>query len=123
MPNDGSSSRGRPSKVTPTQHNPDVGIKSEAEEQPSRKANLRKGWTTGACAAAATRAAYEALIRGQFPESVSDAGGLSASTIARLSLLWHEAWTMTFLSRPRKSRSANSFSFGASHGVYLRSGA
>jgi cobalt-precorrin-5B (C1)-methyltransferase len=43
---------------------------SEAEEHPSRKANLRKGWTTGACAAAATRAAYEALLAGQFPESV-----------------------------------------------------
>ena len=44
---------------------------SEAEEHPSRKANLRKGWTTGACAAAATRAAYEALVRGQFPGTVA----------------------------------------------------
>lgn len=45
---------------------------SEAAEHPSRKANLRKGWTTGACAAAATRAAYEALIRGgQFPATVA----------------------------------------------------
>ena len=43
---------------------------SEAEEPPSGKANLRKGWTTGACAAAAARAAYEALLAGQFPESV-----------------------------------------------------
>src|SRR5215471_14189080 len=47
----------------------------------------------------------------------------SASTIARLSLEWHEACTITFLSNPRKSRSANNFSFGASQGVYLRSGA
>ena len=47
----------------------------------------------------------------------------SASTIARLSLLWQDACTITFLSRPRKSRSANSFSLGASQGVYLRSGA
>src|SRR5215208_5093138 len=30
---------------------------------------------------------------------------------------------MTFRSKPRKSRSANSCSFDASHGVYLRSGA
>src|SRR5262249_56334723 len=45
----------------------------------------------------------------------------SASIIARLSLLWQEACTITFLSRPRKSRSAKSFSFGASHGGYLRS--
>ncbi|MGH6863094.1 MAG: cobalt-precorrin-5B (C(1))-methyltransferase [Methylocella sp.] len=44
---------------------------SEAEEHPSRKANLRKGWTTGACAAAAARAAYEALVRRQFPQSVA----------------------------------------------------
>ena len=47
----------------------------------------------------------------------------SASTIARLSLLWQHACTITFLSKPRKSRSANSFSFGASQGVYLRFGA
>ncbi len=43
----------------------------EAEEPPSRKANLRKGWTTGACAAAATRAAYEALVSGPFPGTVA----------------------------------------------------
>jgi cobalt-precorrin-5B (C1)-methyltransferase len=44
---------------------------SVAEEPPSRKANLRKGWTTGACAAAAARAAYEALVSGQFPSTVA----------------------------------------------------
>ncbi len=44
---------------------------NEAEADPSRKAHLRKGWTTGACAAAAARAAYEALVRGQFPDPVA----------------------------------------------------
>jgi cobalt-precorrin-5B (C1)-methyltransferase len=33
-------------------------------------ANLRRGWTTGTCAAAATRAAYEALLTGEFPDPV-----------------------------------------------------
>nr|WP_294548238.1 cobalt-precorrin-5B (C(1))-methyltransferase [uncultured Rhodopila sp.] len=32
---------------------------------------LRRGWTTGTCAAAATRAAYEALLTGSFPDPVS----------------------------------------------------
>lgn len=32
---------------------------------------LRKGWTTGACAAAAARAAYEALLTGHFPDPVT----------------------------------------------------
>jgi cobalt-precorrin-5B (C1)-methyltransferase len=32
---------------------------------------LRKGWTTGACAAAAARAAFQALLTGQFPDPVS----------------------------------------------------
>jgi cobalt-precorrin-5B (C1)-methyltransferase len=31
---------------------------------------LRRGWTTGACAAAATRAAYTALLSGAFPDPV-----------------------------------------------------
>src|SRR6185295_14516644 len=47
----------------------------------------------------------------------------SASTSARLSVSWQVACTITFLSKPRKSRNANSFSFGASQGVYLRLGA
>ena len=32
---------------------------------------LRKGWTTGACATAAVRAAYQALLTGGFPDPVS----------------------------------------------------
>src|SRR6185295_186325 len=47
----------------------------------------------------------------------------SASTSARLSVSWQVACTITFLLKPKKSRSANSFSFGASQGVYLRLGA
>ncbi len=31
---------------------------------------LRRGWTTGACATAATRAAFEALLTGAFPDPV-----------------------------------------------------
>ncbi|MFO1090260.1 MAG: cobalt-precorrin-5B (C(1))-methyltransferase [Hyphomicrobiales bacterium] len=33
--------------------------------------NLRRGWTTGACATAATKAAYAALLTGAFPDPVS----------------------------------------------------
>ena len=33
--------------------------------------SLRRGWTTGACAAAAARAAFTALLSGQFPDPVS----------------------------------------------------
>jgi cobalt-precorrin-5B (C1)-methyltransferase len=32
---------------------------------------LRRGWTTGTCAAAASRAAFEALLTGAFPDPVS----------------------------------------------------
>lgn len=44
---------------------------SGVEETPPQKAHLRKGWTTGACATAAARAAYEVLLTGEFPESVT----------------------------------------------------
>jgi cobalt-precorrin-5B (C1)-methyltransferase len=44
---------------------------SEADETSSQGVTLRKGWTTGTCAAAAARAAYEALVRGHFPDSVA----------------------------------------------------
>ncbi len=33
--------------------------------------NLKRGWTTGACATAATKAAYTALITNQFPDPVT----------------------------------------------------
>jgi cobalt-precorrin-5B (C1)-methyltransferase len=41
-------------------------------EQASKdpKGPLRRGWTTGACATAATRAAYAALLTGRFPDPV-----------------------------------------------------
>src|SRR5690348_591288 len=32
---------------------------------------LRRGWSTGACAAAAARASYAALLTGDFPDPVS----------------------------------------------------
>ena len=38
---------------------------SDAERAP-----LRRGWTTGACASGAARAAFEALLTGQFPDPV-----------------------------------------------------
>jgi cobalt-precorrin-5B (C1)-methyltransferase len=34
-------------------------------------AALRRGWTTGACAAAAARAAFQALLTGEFPDPVT----------------------------------------------------
>ncbi len=37
----------------------------------TEKTQLRRGWTTGACAAAAARAAYAALAGGAFPDPVS----------------------------------------------------
>jgi cobalt-precorrin-5B (C1)-methyltransferase len=40
------------------------------DDTPPGRTALRKGWTTGTCAAAAVAAAYEALLCGAFPESV-----------------------------------------------------
>ena len=37
----------------------------------ARQETLRRGWTTGACAAAAARAAYGALLTGRFPDPVT----------------------------------------------------
>ena len=35
------------------------------------KPELRRGWTTGACATAAALAAYEGWVAGQFPDPVT----------------------------------------------------
>ncbi|MFP6748833.1 MAG: cobalt-precorrin-5B (C(1))-methyltransferase [Alphaproteobacteria bacterium] len=39
-------------------------------EKAADKAPLRRGWTTGACATAAAKAAYHALLHGEFPDPV-----------------------------------------------------
>src|SRR5689334_24496907 len=41
---------------------------ADRAEKPDRP--LRRGWTTGACATAATKAAFQALLTGDFPDPV-----------------------------------------------------
>ena len=43
----------------------------DTTRRPTAGAPLRKGWTTGACATAATKAALEALLTGEFPDPVT----------------------------------------------------
>ncbi len=38
--------------------------------EPEKATPLKRGWTTGACAAGAARAAFEALLTGRFPDPV-----------------------------------------------------
>ncbi len=42
-----------------------------ARSRSGEESGLRRGWTTGACAAAAAHAAYTALVTGRFPDPVS----------------------------------------------------
>ena len=48
-------------------------LPADREPRPDRKPPqaLRRGWTTGACATAATKAALTALLTGQFPDPVT----------------------------------------------------
>src|SRR6267154_4188940 len=43
----------------------------QATEPRDAGTGLRRGWTTGACAAAATRAAYQGWLTGRFPDPVT----------------------------------------------------
>ncbi|WP_343314624.1 cobalt-precorrin-5B (C(1))-methyltransferase [Brucella sp. BE17] len=43
---------------------------SDTTDKSHEKPELRRGWTTGACASAATKAALTALITGEFPDPV-----------------------------------------------------
>ena len=45
--------------------------KPDLQEENGQATALRRGWTTGACATAATKAALTALLTGKFPDPVS----------------------------------------------------
>jgi cobalt-precorrin-5B (C1)-methyltransferase len=58
-------------------------------ETSENKAELRRGWTTGACATAAAKAAWTALLTGNFPDSVRIAlprGGHAEFALSETSL-------------------------------------
>ncbi len=48
-----------------------MGVGDKSGKVEGERAPLRRGWTTGACATAATQAAYQALITGDFPDTVN----------------------------------------------------
>lgn len=49
----------------------DTSVNEDQDAGRPNAAGLRRGWTTGACATAAAKAAYEALLGGEFPDSVT----------------------------------------------------
>ncbi|GAA2525099.1 cobalt-precorrin-5B (C(1))-methyltransferase [Pilimelia columellifera] len=63
-----------PDPRSPADPTPDPGLPADEpadDDRPAADRPLRYGWTTGACATAATAAAYTALLTGTFPDPVT----------------------------------------------------
>ena len=68
MPEDMVPAKAVPSDAAPGE--PDTAVSGGRSAQ-LKHTGLRPGWTTGACATAATTAAYTALLTGDFPDPVT----------------------------------------------------
>ena len=110
-------------------------LMSKVERTEKPEGTLRRGWTTGACATAATKAALSALLTGEFPDPVTitlPKGETPAFPLARESLgpdfaevgivkdagddpdVTHGA---TIISRVARNKTGNGIHFYAGKGV------
>ncbi|MFI5643849.1 cobalt-precorrin-5B (C(1))-methyltransferase [Kitasatospora sp. NPDC051705] len=90
-----------------------------------KSSGLRHGWTTGACATAATKAAYTALLTGEFPDPVVitlPKGQQPAFALAAESLLTEPATGSRAVGAPPRPPAAARSTVGAMAGVVKDAG-